>query len=45
MSATQENNDLKEKSTQNEAVDVEPVDLDALKQKTTKKPKKKCKKK
>ncbi len=44
MSATQENNDLKEKSTQNEAVDVEPVDLDALKQKTTKKPKKNIKK-
>ena len=39
MSVTQENNDLKEESVQNDSVDVEPVDLDALKQKSTKKPK------
>ena len=44
MSVTQENNDLKEESVQNDSVDVEPVDLDALKQKSTKKPKKNAKK-
>ena len=44
MSVTQENNDLKEESAQNDSVDVEPVDLDALKQKSTKKPKKNAKK-
>ena len=45
MSVTQENNDLKEESVQNDSVDVEPVDLDALKQKSTKRPKKNTKKK
>ncbi len=44
MTPTQENNDLKQEIIQDESVDVKPVDLDALKQKSTKKPKKSSKK-
>ncbi len=43
MTATQKNNDITQETTQDESVDVEPVDLDALKQKSTKKPKKNAK--